>query len=244
MPYIKQERRKALDEHVEKLAENILKASRAGELNYTITTLLAKTLPERPGYSDHNETLGVLDAVSKEYYRRVVSKYEDVKARQNGDLEQYKRLEPLSYYLAHPVASRFKVRDEIQPQLEGAGLFVINPFMDWCREGIFYDEKNRDDVDAVMVEEEKVMDWDEVVKGEKSLIRASKGLFAYVPYESIGTTMEIFYNSRVLGRGKELTFVYLDNPVQTKYLNDHPWLKAHATVSTNLEELVQAMKRT
>jgi hypothetical protein len=93
MPYIKQEdREKFVDyrdngcrvdhlETVSNLCEN------AGDLNYAITVILQKYM-EKKGecYATHNEIIGMLDCCSKEWYRRKVAPYEDLKIEENGDV--------------------------------------------------------------------------------------------------------------------------------------------------------------
>lgn len=79
MPYIpKIYRQQILDGN---LPEN------AGELNYAITALINKYLLEfGESYSRYNEVIGVLECVKLELYRRVISKYEDKKMKENGDV--------------------------------------------------------------------------------------------------------------------------------------------------------------
>ncbi len=84
MPYINLHNRQRIDEHVEKLVSSIFTP---GELNYTITTLIDQLL-DRVGfnYDGLNSMVGVLECVKLELYRRVISPYEDVKKRDNGDV--------------------------------------------------------------------------------------------------------------------------------------------------------------
>jgi hypothetical protein len=56
-----------------------------GSLNYAITKLLLETNP-RPSYQDAVTVMGTLSCVSAEWYRRWVSPYEDMKARENGEV--------------------------------------------------------------------------------------------------------------------------------------------------------------
>lgn len=100
MPYIKEERRKFLDEDIIKLSkeimmkitsvdnENIAWSLDEGELNYVITKLVVECLKaeEEVNYSTLNKYLGVLDAVKSEFYRRAVAPYEDNKIAENGDV--------------------------------------------------------------------------------------------------------------------------------------------------------------
>lgn len=80
-PYIKQADRENLD------ISNI-KPSDAGELNYVISSLVSQYLERKEvRYTNLNEIIGVLTAVQKEFYRRVVAPYEDKKIEENGDIE-------------------------------------------------------------------------------------------------------------------------------------------------------------
>lgn len=79
MPYIKPEARELLSKGMVPLA--------SGELNYKITELLkAYTDHHSLCYQTINDVVGALEGAKLEYYRRVVSKYEDVKIELNGDV--------------------------------------------------------------------------------------------------------------------------------------------------------------
>jgi hypothetical protein len=59
----------------------------AGELNYAITMLVldyVKTKQSR--YQTFNDALGALEGAKLEFYRRVVSPYEEQKRFDNGDV--------------------------------------------------------------------------------------------------------------------------------------------------------------
>ena len=92
MPYIQEERRKHLDDKVNQLAMavDVDLASREGELSYVITRLITKT-SVYGNYREMNANLGVLDAVAKEYYRRIVVPYKDAEIESNGDVREYER---------------------------------------------------------------------------------------------------------------------------------------------------------
>ena len=79
MPYIKQADRPRVLE--------TLKAETEGELNFLITSIV-KEYMNRKGlrYVTINEVLGVLDAVTREFYRRIAAPYEDKKIQENGDV--------------------------------------------------------------------------------------------------------------------------------------------------------------
>jgi hypothetical protein len=80
MPYITEERRKAIN-----LGEF---PQTAGELNYTITDLVDAYIQHHQGltYSVVNEVIGALECAKLELYRRVAAPYEDEKIKQNGDV--------------------------------------------------------------------------------------------------------------------------------------------------------------
>lgn len=93
MPYIPQKYRPALDEYIDKLAEEIKKAALkeggegafAGFLNYCSTRLALKTIPERR-YWAIALIVGVFKNVADEFYRRYAAPYEDEKIKKEGDV--------------------------------------------------------------------------------------------------------------------------------------------------------------
>lgn len=82
MPYVKQEDRAELNSG--------RYPTTPGELNYSITKLVREYLGymfhQPPNYAAYNEVIGVLDSAKLEFYRRVVSPYEDEKKSENGDV--------------------------------------------------------------------------------------------------------------------------------------------------------------
>lgn len=96
MPYIQNQTRQFLDKEIESLAQAISKNSReseefsaAGNLNYAITKLVARTLKlkfKEVTYSGIALVTGVLRNVSDEFYRRVAVPYEEKKKSINGDV--------------------------------------------------------------------------------------------------------------------------------------------------------------
>lgn len=78
MPYITQEARAQIGAGFHPQS--------SGALNYAITDLVVKYLPESPGYSDFNEVIGVLECAKLELYRRMAGPYEDQKRFDNGDV--------------------------------------------------------------------------------------------------------------------------------------------------------------
>ncbi len=80
MPYISQEARTVLAKTGQ--------ISTVGELNYVITKMMKKYIDDNGGesYTMYNSLIGVLECVKSEFYRRLVSEYEDVKCDQHGDV--------------------------------------------------------------------------------------------------------------------------------------------------------------
>jgi hypothetical protein len=87
MPYIKPEARPALDVLMDPLIDHIRSLpleEQDGALNYTVTRMLVSTYPRR--YFHFNRALGVLAAITQEYYRVVVGPYEDEKSAESGPI--------------------------------------------------------------------------------------------------------------------------------------------------------------
>lgn len=83
MPYIKQDKRKAYDDALQKLHRTVIVP---GELNYCITKICDNFIGDQINYDKLNTIIGVLECVKNEYYRRVVTPYEDRKCCENGDV--------------------------------------------------------------------------------------------------------------------------------------------------------------
>lgn len=86
MPYIDKENRTLILPIVDVLMDSI---TNEGDLNYTIT-LLCKMFANEHGikYSTYNTIVGVLECVKQEFYRMDVSRYEDIKIKENGLIEE------------------------------------------------------------------------------------------------------------------------------------------------------------
>jgi hypothetical protein len=86
MPYIKLNNR----EKFSKCLDDIRLISLSpGELNYLISNIchIYLTSDENlPSYSRFNDIIGVLECAKLEYYRRVVSEYEEKCIEKNGDV--------------------------------------------------------------------------------------------------------------------------------------------------------------
>lgn len=93
MPYIQQTNRPGLDQHIDRLADQIKAEAKvyeydgafAGLLNYSITRLIIKVLPVRRYWVIALVT-GVLHNVLDEFYRRFGVPYEDEQIKKNGDV--------------------------------------------------------------------------------------------------------------------------------------------------------------
>lgn len=87
MPYIHQIQRHQYDEHIDEM----LVPQTPGELNYVLSRIVKRfvdSAAERKGlsYQTLNDAMGAIDGCGREFYRRVVAPYEDLKLRENGDL--------------------------------------------------------------------------------------------------------------------------------------------------------------
>jgi len=87
MPYIKAEKRKAIDDVIDQLS-----LASEGEVNYAITTLVRNWVKQQSlvagkfSYELGNKAMGILASVKAEFYRRVMVPYEEAKRTENGDV--------------------------------------------------------------------------------------------------------------------------------------------------------------
>ena len=99
MPYIKQNERDKINAAFQREMEGykigveprgrwdlVAATMTPGELNYLLTNFILAYFTYSPNYQRINDVLGVLDAVGKEFYRRVVADFEDYKCDKNGDV--------------------------------------------------------------------------------------------------------------------------------------------------------------
>ncbi len=85
MPYIDDENKRETLSSMSVVANE--KINSDGELNYFLCRLLSEYLLEEGiRYDNMKRIMGVLDNVKDEFYRRVISVYEDEKCEQNGDV--------------------------------------------------------------------------------------------------------------------------------------------------------------
>ena len=88
MPYITKTERPELDELMNPLIEHIKSLpveEQDGSLNYVVTRVFKKVYPMK--YFHLNRALGVLSAITQEFYRVIVGPYEDTKIKENGSVE-------------------------------------------------------------------------------------------------------------------------------------------------------------
>lgn len=127
-------------------------------------------------------------------------------------------------YLAH----NFNIRKPIRKwelRIEGKyNINLDNPFYDHDRNDIkALDRLEDDSPEQVKYFKERNTETmvESIVEGDLELIRKSDGLITQIKTPSIGTSMEIFFASRILRIP-----VY----IVTKKHATHPWIKKHATV--------------
>lgn len=85
MPYITQEKRPEIDRLVAPLIAHLQSLpveEQDGSMNYAVTKMLKGVYPLK--YFHLNRALGVLSAISQEFYRVIVGPYEDTKIEENG----------------------------------------------------------------------------------------------------------------------------------------------------------------
>ena len=93
MPYVNKDSRIKLDRgNVPGTSDRIIKLGQdidtPGELNYVITRLCLQYLKNKEvsKYQFMNDVVGVLECSKHEIYRRLIADYEDLKAKENGDI--------------------------------------------------------------------------------------------------------------------------------------------------------------
>jgi len=87
MPYITHEDKKKFSLALSELMSNIEEGCTPGELNYLITKLCITYVMSRGlNYTHLNDVVGVLESAKQEFYRRLVSPYEELKRKKSGDV--------------------------------------------------------------------------------------------------------------------------------------------------------------
>lgn len=85
MPYIKLAAKNRFENLLHQVVQTM--PSDAGELNYLISRIVDTYIQVKSkNYANLNEVIGVLECVKQEYYRRIISVYEDEKIKTNGDV--------------------------------------------------------------------------------------------------------------------------------------------------------------
>jgi len=116
-------------------------------------------------------------------------------------------------YLAHPLMMRREVRQWELEFEEKYGIDLLNPFYDGdAVEGNALDEGYDPNIDP------DPKTGGDIVHRDLDLIRGCQGLLAFIESEkhSVGTAMEIFFNSYILDRP---TYVI------SKTVTHHPWIR-------------------
>ena len=93
MPYILQESRPAINKLIDQLVKHIKTLSveeQDGNMNYAISRLLRQVYPLK--YFHQNRAMGMLTCVLQEQYRKIISDYEDLKIKENGDVLEEREL--------------------------------------------------------------------------------------------------------------------------------------------------------
>jgi len=88
MPYIKQHERPEIDTLLKPFIDHIKSLpleDQDGALNYSVTKIIKHVYPLK--YFHINRALGVLTAITQEYFRKIVGPYEEQKISQNGDVK-------------------------------------------------------------------------------------------------------------------------------------------------------------
>lgn len=87
MPYILNEDRKEYDGYIAELIGTLEDNSfQSGHINYIFTRILHAWWKNNPCYNTVCLILGTCSSVAEEFYRRVVTTYEDKKIAENGDV--------------------------------------------------------------------------------------------------------------------------------------------------------------
>ena len=166
----------------------------------------------------------------------------------------------LSYYMAHPFGDRLRLRLEEKRIERKTGLVLVNPFYDVAGRT---DVKEFDKLAKRMKEFDKfskrtklkdsverqkwVSSWGvsmkattpkEVVERDLRVIRQTDGVLAFFTDKiSVGTPMEVFYNSHIV---KHPTYLIIED--KTKM--GHPWLVYHATaIFTSVDEFINSFNQ-
>ena len=90
MPYIKLNRRPALDPIIEALQKRLREqGAEQGEVNYTVTRIALGVLAVQPSYKAYSSAIAALQDAADEIKRRCLSRYEDLAGDTNGDVIEF-----------------------------------------------------------------------------------------------------------------------------------------------------------
>lgn len=93
MPYIKKEAREFYHFEVKNLVEKLKTVDFvAGDINYIVSNIIAEAYKAKPSYQTINNMIGALEGAKLEFYRRVATPHEELKALENGDVEIYSNI--------------------------------------------------------------------------------------------------------------------------------------------------------
>jgi len=98
MPYIKRDQRDKYKKFLIEASHIINAKTPSGDLNYIITNLIHlagnlkieidlrefSLIHEKLSYARLNELIGVLECVKQEFYRKIITPYEEKKEKENG----------------------------------------------------------------------------------------------------------------------------------------------------------------
>lgn len=123
MPYIKKERRAALDPIIDGLINRLKEIGACkGDVNYVVTRVALAALVPQVSYSNLSDAVASLRDAADEIVGRLLSPYEMDAQRLNGDLPEYNTLENDiydKYDAPEMAASLYKdLQDEIKETLE------------------------------------------------------------------------------------------------------------------------------
>ncbi len=90
MPYIKDENKRIFDESINRLSNIII---HKGDLNYMICELVGQLiLNTKISYTQISEWIDAVDGAENELRRRLLDPYENMKAKDNGDVPSFKTI--------------------------------------------------------------------------------------------------------------------------------------------------------
>ena len=87
MPYIEKKRRDVIDNNIKMLIEQLeIQGWNPGDVNYVIFKILRSWFNYQPRYHTICSIMGTLSSVSKEFYRKVATPYEEMAEKKNGPI--------------------------------------------------------------------------------------------------------------------------------------------------------------